>query len=149
MMSALAKKRFILTVVTVHSLGVVLAFLDAAASAPWMRFTGDSGILLAVFYLIDFPSSLIGIALETLAERNGLASHTAGVAIQCSCFLVFGGLQWYVFARAVESRKPEPDYPVCKRCGYDLRASVAFGRCPECGTTIVRSYTQGDFKNSD
>lgn len=26
---------------------------------------------------------------------------------------------------------------LCHRCGYDLRASLEFGRCPECGTEFV------------
>ncbi len=26
---------------------------------------------------------------------------------------------------------------LCEKCGYDLRASYAFGRCPECGTPIL------------
>lgn len=26
----------------------------------------------------------------------------------------------------------------CDQCGYDLRGSVEFGRCPECGTPILR-----------
>jgi len=26
---------------------------------------------------------------------------------------------------------------LCARCGYDIHASLAFGRCPECGTPIA------------
>jgi hypothetical protein len=26
----------------------------------------------------------------------------------------------------------------CERCGYDLRASYEFGRCPECGTPCTK-----------
>ncbi len=31
-------------------------------------------------------------------------------------------------------RPPEPAVGRCEKCGYNLRASYEFGRCPECGT---------------
>jgi hypothetical protein len=35
-------------------------------------------------------------------------------------------------------RLPEPEVDRCKKCGYDIRASYEFGRCPECGTPCSR-----------
>lgn len=35
--------------------------------------------------------------------------------------------------------KPPPDREgLCEKCGYDLRASYEFGRCPECGTPCLK-----------
>jgi hypothetical protein len=33
-------------------------------------------------------------------------------------------------------RRRERRAGLCARCGYDLRASTEFGRCPECGTAV-------------
>lgn len=35
-------------------------------------------------------------------------------------------------------RLPEPAVDRCEKCGYDVRASYEFGRCPECGTPCSR-----------
>jgi hypothetical protein len=43
---------------------------------------------------------------------------------------------WLLVA-ATPGRKPKPGKEgLCRKCGYDLRASK--DRCPECGTTTVR-----------
>lgn len=33
--------------------------------------------------------------------------------------------------------------PHCEKCGYDLRGSLEFGRCPECGTAFWRPPAPG------
>jgi hypothetical protein len=37
---------------------------------------------------------------------------------------------------AFRRRRRERRAGLCARCGYDLRASTQFGRCPECGTAV-------------
>ncbi len=39
----------------------------------------------------------------------------------------------YALQRAV-CKPPPQNEGFCEKCGYDLRASYEFGRCPECGT---------------
>ncbi len=46
---------------------------------------------------------------------------------------VYVGLYGRTVVRSIQHRRA---FQVCRRCGYDLRASLEQGRCPECGRPI-------------
>lgn len=68
------------------------------------------------FVAHDFVSTLIITLIEGSLMSGALVVFMA---------LVYG-LQRMLL-------KPQPTLGICPKCGYDLRASYQFGRCPECG----------------
>jgi hypothetical protein len=49
------------------------------------------------------------------------------------CVFTGAGAMLMVLPRHLAVRKLSADGLYCPRCGYDLRESKQFGRCPECG----------------
>jgi hypothetical protein len=50
-------------------------------------------------------------------------------------FTLMAGVSYWVVRRNVREHNPD----ICLACGYDVRASREFGRCPECGTPCPAS----------
>lgn len=77
----------------------------------------------------------------TYADRMGVrVSFPATLAITLLQGL-FLNLIGFTFMAIVYGMLPRSldnsSLGLCERCGYDLRASYEFGRCPECGTPCV------------
>ncbi len=82
-------------------------------------------------------------AVEPQAELQALNAHPLGGywSVRWRGFppvfaTAFAG--WLIvpaILRRIQSSKPRwrEEHGLCKRCGYDIRASREFGRCPECG----------------
>lgn len=118
---------------------------DYAAEAVCLA--GAFGFALASFRVPRRAYRIIGAAFTTVS--GALIVHAA---LEPLCWYsshwpesvipwVFIGL-WspgllYLWRRSVRREKREKGF--CVVCGYDLRASYEFGRCPECGTQISRS----------
>ncbi len=91
------------------------------------------------------PGLLSVLTVETLSrgvlqQSGGIASFpiTLCITLLQGLFLnligfVFMGLVYLVLPRSLDNQMKG----LCERCGYDLRASYEFGRCPECGTPCV------------
>jgi hypothetical protein len=80
---------------------------------------------------------LSGGALENPAQSGSPISFpfTLSITLVQGLFLnligfAFMGIVYGLLPRRLDS----PDVGLCQKCGYDLRASYEFGRCPECGT---------------
>ncbi len=68
---------------------------------------------------VSFPATLVITLLQ------GLFLNLIGFA--------FMGIVYGLLPRRLDN----PNLAICEKCGYDLRASYQFGRCPECGTPCV------------
>lgn len=85
------------------------------------------------FLLVTPAVVLISLALRRIP--NFLLWAGAPVAVS----LVVAVLEYLLL-----SDQPEwTEAHICPICGYDLRASIAFGRCPECGYALDHSSGQG------
>jgi hypothetical protein len=68
---------------------------------------------------VSFPATLAITLLQ------GLFLNLIGFA--------FMGIVYGLLPRRLDN----PNLGLCEKCGYDLRASYQFGRCPECGTPYI------------
>ena len=77
----------------------------------------------------------------TQAERTGMPVSfptTLAITLLQGLFLNLIGFAFMVIVYAILPRALDnPNPGLCEKCGYDLRASYQFGRCPECGTPCV------------
>lgn len=83
-----------------------------------------------------------------IAVAMCLLATVASFAMSAGAFaIIAAGLLWgavVVVRVSFSSRTRHPHRPrdvgpgiTCASCGYDLRGSLQFGRCPECGTTFT------------
>lgn len=49
----------------------------------------------------------------------------------------------YAAVKNYRTAGSSPDLTICRRCGYDLRASDPAGVCPECGRPIQAAQRRG------
>ncbi len=88
-------------------------------------------------------------AQSTIKQYKGLSApiaspsnHSVAICwgpLIAAFFLInlLGGATCFLVARAWRRRRARRVVDgCCQRCGYDLRASIYFGRCPECGFPI-------------
>lgn len=125
---------------------------------PFIRRTMVIGygtrVVCSLFYpagvILDFIPGLISVMFVEAIWTGGAGGGRSGItAVQPSFFATFAitliqgtllNTILIVFMAIVYSIQrafctwPEPQTGLCERCGYDLRASYQFGRCPECGT---------------
>lgn len=95
-------------------------------------------------FLVDiFPGGLAVILIEGAGQP--IASFTGALlaTLLHGSFLTLGVV---ILALAIAPFvKPGADDPnACRNCGYDIRASRVFGRCPECGAPCGRPVYESD-----
>jgi hypothetical protein len=125
-------------------------FVDRLSHRPFVRRTFYIGygvrLALSVFFplgmLIDLFLGFVSVSITESFFRDDYSFvptlvttliHGAFLNIILGIFM----LLVYGFQRAFMKPPPLNDGR-CEKCGYDLRASYEFGRCPECGTPCVR-----------
>lgn len=83
---------------------------------------------------------------RNIGESTGLTALTvllqgcflnAGLLITLALF--YSHYAWHDKRRNAHAARTT----TCLACGYDLRGSLDFGRCPECGTAFAPAPTQG------
>jgi len=72
-------------------------------------------------------AAMVLVLERTLPWRLSVAPGTDCTVMILSAFL--GARAGLLFARPIRPGR-------CVRCDYDLRMSIEYGRCPECGTSI-------------
>jgi len=69
--------------------------------------------------------------------NHALAIYWAPLVAALLLVNLVGGVTCFLMEKAVRRRRARRySDRHCSRCGYDLRASIEFGRCPECGLPI-------------
>jgi len=144
----------ILIVIAIYTLATGTQFVLRLQARPRAARALRIGYLFRLFLSALFPLGM-GVDLIPGALSVALVDHVLGGAIDQSAragssapFLVtlaitlvqglflnligfvFMGLVYLVLPRRLD----EQMLGRCENCGYDLRASYEFGRCPECGT---------------
>ncbi len=113
-----------------------------------LAFTIAFRILLALLpcTYVDFLGGLFANWLITFGHQDavprprayGFGMTTVLGAVQAIIGLAQFALMYTVSYKAFPPPQADPDR--CRSCGYDVRASHQFGRCPECGApTPTRS----------
>jgi uncharacterized membrane protein len=74
-------------------------------------------------------ASTLAVILGTLAMSSTPRSSQDALYIACASVVSSALVVWTLGGR----RRPG----FCLRCGYDVSASLAFGRCPECGAKLA------------
>lgn len=96
--------------------GIPCIAADFAAAVVAIGWVSDSSDAIFDGFPTDFLTTLLVGAIQGI-----------GGVIQ---FVVL----FAMFNLLGRSKVDQPDR--CRKCGYDIRASGEFGRCPECGTPI-------------
>lgn len=108
-------------------------------------------VLSALFPLgmaLDLLPGLLSIEIveSHLGKSHGFV-HTLLITLLQGTFLniILGVFMVLVYAvQFAMCAPPQLDTGKCERCGYDLRASYEFGRCPECGMPCTQPATLPD-----
>lgn len=123
--------------------GVVVLCRTAATALFPVGWTNDALIGIVVFELLD---TLPGVPLSRGNLRSGpalIATLAQGAALLLEMLLL--GVVAYGVARMLGAPVVDPRRSafLCGRCGYDVRGSREFGRCPECGTAFEPARPAG------
>jgi hypothetical protein len=99
--------------------------------------------------IIDFWSgvlsgSLVDVVAGGTITRSIQSGARVGFGITLSVTLLqgvvlnlFGFMFMWIVYLLLPRRLDTETIGLCEKCGYDLRASYEYGRCPECGTPCV------------
>jgi hypothetical protein len=111
--------------------------LEIDGSIPFyfgsVRYPGFLGFSKAD-YSYDYTFAFIGAGVKNPPSPATVMSYATVFMVPYWFFALVSGIPSFVYLRrqiAVRRRRGEG---LCRRCGYDLRASP--DRCPECGTTV-------------
>lgn len=121
-------------------------------SAPFVRRTLRIGygtrltvsLIYPVGVAVDLLPGLVSVSVVSYLYGSDFVSNKAGfgptllITLVQGCtlnaLLAFYMAVIYSLQRLFCTPPPGPESTLCSKCGYDLRASLEFGRCPECGT---------------
>jgi hypothetical protein len=141
--------------VVLYTVATSTQFLDRFSRRPFVRRTFHIGygvrltcsVLFPLGMMIDlFPGFLSVSITEGLYGSDRSFVPTLVTTLIHGSFLniILGIFMLVVYGLQRAFLKPPPrNDGRCEQCGYDLRASYEFGRCPECGTPCTRPAVQG------
>ncbi len=110
----------------------LVAIMFAVVIYYWDRSRGESAYDWLLLGIIDLPAAVVFLVVDAICANLGVSGYFRYTALPFVIFTVVGGAQWFlIFHR----RSPAVEFE-CEQCGYDLRASLEIGRCPECGMQI-------------
>lgn len=127
-----------------HSMGVMTTF--GLINLAWGR-QENPQLLWLPMVVADLPCSLL-LLVRTVWQPvvDKMSSYESLVLVPALILSTLGGLQWYIVGSFVvwirSSRRGQQWEPRCLGCGYDLRGSIQFRRCPECGLRFSRKFVR-------
>ncbi len=130
-----------LTVFAIHSVIVLLVF--SYVLYDWRTGVRDSFFCWLPLIIVDLPASLIVCLVDVSVQNASLSQEFSRLWMPLVLFGLLGGGQWVFFGMIVYTlRRRKRNLGVfCGFCGYDLRESLHYKRCPECGEPFVNMGT--------
>ncbi len=122
-----------ITVFYAHAIIVYIFFVHAFIK-PTVGLNGYVEAFSIIEYL-DYPIGYFAFPCVWYLVYTETISLADVPFFQLIYFVVLGGLQWVLFAWLLKHLfKRKLRRFECGQCGYDVRGSMRFERCPECGT---------------